>query len=237
MIKLFAVIKTGGKQYKVQTGDLLRLEKLAAHAGDKVQFNEIMLLGGDKTVVGTPLVSGAAVQADVVDQIKGVKTIKFVKRRRKHGSQRTRGHRQHLTLVRITDILASGAEKSGVKSAVGARLGAAEMEQAPAQSKPKVKNASDDKKVKKKTDTREIASKVKNDDKPKAASKKIMDDLKQLSGVGPALEKKLGGAGVTSFSQIAAWTAKDVAAIDDSLSLKGKVDKEGWVKQAKKLSK
>jgi len=54
---LFAVIKTGGKQYKVQTGDLLRLEKLAVHAGDKVQFNEIMLLGGDKTVVGTPLVS------------------------------------------------------------------------------------------------------------------------------------------------------------------------------------
>ena len=236
MIKLFAVIKTGGKQYKVQTGDLLRLEKLAAHAGDKVQFNEIMLLGGDKTVVGTPLVSGAAVQADVVDQIKGVKTIKFVKRRRKHGSQRTRGHRQHLTLVRITDILASGAEKSGVKSALGARLGAAEMEQSPAQSKPKVKNASDDKKVKKKTDTKS-ASKVKNDDKPKAASKKIVDDLKQLSGVGPALEKKLNGAGVTSFSQIAAWTAKDVAAIDDSLSLKGKVDKEGWVKQAKKLSK
>ena len=125
---MFAVIKTGGKQYKVQTGDLLRLEKLAAHAGDKVQFNEIMLLGGDKTVIGTPLVSGAAVQADVVDQIKGVKTIKFVKRRRKHGSQRTRGHRQHLTLVRITDILASGAEKSGVKSAIGARLGADEME-------------------------------------------------------------------------------------------------------------
>jgi large subunit ribosomal protein L21 len=128
MIDLFAVIKTGGKQYKVQTGDLLKLEKLAAHAGDKVQFNEIMLLGGDKTVVGTPLVEGAAVQADVIDQIKGLKTIKFVKRRRKHGSQRTRGHRQHLTLVRITDILASGGQKSGVKSAIGARLGAADME-------------------------------------------------------------------------------------------------------------
>tara|TARA_B100000674_G_scaffold8406_1_gene6488 strand:- start:240 stop:950 length:711 start_codon:yes stop_codon:yes gene_type:complete len=236
MIELFAVIKTGGKQYKVQPGDLLRLEKLAAHAGDKVQFNEIMLLGGDKPVVGTPLISGAAVQADVLDQIKGEKTIKFVKRRRKHGSQRTRGHRQHLTLVRITNILASGAEKSGVKSALGARLGAAEMEEAPAPSKPKVKNASDDKRVKKKTDTKG-ASKAKNDDQQKVASKKITDDLKQLSGVGPALEKKLNGAGITSFSEIAAWTAKDVAAIDDSLSLKGKVDKEGWVKQAKKLSK
>ena len=78
MIKLFAVIKTGGKQYKVQSGDMLKLEKLAAHAGDKIQFNEIMLLGGDKTVVGTPLVNGAAVQADVIDQIKGAKTIKSV---------------------------------------------------------------------------------------------------------------------------------------------------------------
>ncbi|GIR43692.1 MAG: hypothetical protein CM15mP54_05460 [Paracoccaceae bacterium] len=74
---MFAVIKTGGKQYKVQSGDMLKLEKLAAHAGDKIQFNEIMLLGGDKTVVGTPLVNGAAVQADVIDQIKGAKTIKF----------------------------------------------------------------------------------------------------------------------------------------------------------------
>ena len=234
MIKLFAVIKTGGKQYKVQSGDVLKLEKLAAHAGDKIQFNEIMLLGGDKTVVGTPLVNGAAVQADVIDQIKGAKTIKFVKRRRKHGSQRTRGHRQHLTLVRITDILASGAEKSGVKSAVGARLGADEMEKASLQTKPKeaAKTEKEQKKAVPKT-----SPKAKNDEKSKAAPKTKIDDLKELSGVGPALEKKLNAAGITSFSQIAAWTAKDVTAIDETLSLKGKIDKEGWVKQAKKLSK
>ena len=101
-------------------------------------------------MVGTPLVNGAAVQADVIDQIKGAKTIKFVKRRRKHGSQRTRGHRQHLTLVRITDILASGAEKSGVKSAIGARLGADEMEKAPLQTKPKAKEAAKTEKEQKK---------------------------------------------------------------------------------------
>ena len=75
---MFAVVKTGGKQYKVQTGDILRVERLAANAGDKVQFNQILMLGGDKTVVGSPLVAGAAVQADVIDQIKGEKTIKFV---------------------------------------------------------------------------------------------------------------------------------------------------------------
>lgn len=116
---MFAVLKTGGKQYKVQAGDTLRIEKLAAKAGDKVQFNEVMMIGGDTPTVGAPLVADAGVQAEVIDHIKGVKTINFVKRRRKHSSKRTKGHRQQLTLVRITDILASGADKSGVMAAVG----------------------------------------------------------------------------------------------------------------------
>ena len=117
---MFAVMKTGGKQYKVQAGDVLRVEKLAADAGETVQFNDILMLGGDKVVVGAPLVAGAAVQAEVVDQVKGDKVIHFVKRRRKHSSQRTKGHRQKLTLVRVTEILASGADASGVKAAAGA---------------------------------------------------------------------------------------------------------------------
>ena len=112
----FAVLKTGGKQYKVQAGDVLRVEKLDAVAGEKVQFNEILMV--DSTV-GVPFVAGAAVQAEVIDQIKGPKTIHFVKRRRKHSSQRTKGHRQHLTLVRVTEVLASGGDKSGVKAAIG----------------------------------------------------------------------------------------------------------------------
>ena len=117
---MFAVLKTGGKQYKVQSGDLLRVEKLAADAGETVQFNEILMLGGDVPVVGSPRVDDAAVQAEVIDQIKGPKTINFVKRRRKHSSQRTKGHRQQLTLLRVTDILSSGADASGIKAAVGA---------------------------------------------------------------------------------------------------------------------
>lgn len=116
---MFAVLKTGGKQYKVQAGDVLRVEKLAAIAGDKIQFNEILMVGGDTVTVGAPLVAGAAVQAEVIDQIKGEKTIHYVKRRRKHSSQRTKGHRQQLTLVRVTEVLASGAEKSGVMAATG----------------------------------------------------------------------------------------------------------------------
>lgn len=116
---MFAVLKTGGKQYKVQAGDVLRIEKLAANAGDKIQFNEILMVGGETVTLGAPLVAGAAVTAEVIDQIKGEKTIHYVKRRRKHSSQRTKGHRQHLTLVRVTEVLASGAGASGVMAATG----------------------------------------------------------------------------------------------------------------------
>ena len=134
---MFAVLKTGGKQYRVEAGDVLRVEKLAAEAGDTVQFNDILMVGA---TVGAPLVAGAAVQATVIDQIKAEKVISFVKRRRKHGSQRTRGHRQSLTLVRITEILEKGADKTGVKAAVGAGS-AAPVEAAPAKKTPAKKPA------------------------------------------------------------------------------------------------
>jgi large subunit ribosomal protein L21 len=125
---MFAVLKTGGKQYKVQAGDVLRVEKLDAVAGEKIQFNDILMVG---TTVGVPMVAGAAVQAEVIDQIKGEKTIHYVKRRRKHSSQRTKGHRQHLTLVRVTDVLATGADKSGVKAAIGTVAGRLAVHEAP----------------------------------------------------------------------------------------------------------
>ena len=132
---MFAVLKTGGKQYKVQAGDVLRVEKLAAIAGDKIQFNDILMVGGETLTVGVPFVAGAAVQAEVIDQIKGEKVIHFVKRRRKHSSQRTKGHRQHLTLLRVTEVLAAGADATGVMLAVGtadARRAAHNAEEAPA---------------------------------------------------------------------------------------------------------
>jgi large subunit ribosomal protein L21 len=117
---MFAVLKTGGKQYKVHAGDILRIEKLAADAGETIQFDEILMLGGDAPVVGAPLVDGAAVKAEVIDQIKGEKLIHFVKRRRKHSSKRTKGHRQKLTLIKITEILTSGATKAAPKAAAKA---------------------------------------------------------------------------------------------------------------------
>ena len=221
---MFAVLKTGGKQYKVQSGDILRVEKLAAEAGEKVQFNDILMLGGKKPVLGTPMVAGAAVQAEVVDQIKADKVINFVKRRRKHSSQRTKGHRQKLTLVKITDILSSGADASGIKAAVGAgSVPAAAPAKKPAKAKADKAPAPAAKKA---------AKPAKAEAAPAAA-----DDLKKLTGVGPALEKKLIAAGITSYAQIAAWTDADVAAIDEQLSFKGKIEREGWIDQAKELAK
>ena len=103
---MFAVFKTGGKQYKVKSGDILSVEKLAADLGDKVRFNEILALGGDNPSVGTPLVSGACIEAEILNQTKGKKVIHFVKRRRKHSSQRKKGHRQDLTILKVLDIKA-----------------------------------------------------------------------------------------------------------------------------------
>lgn len=101
---MFAVIKTGGKQYRVQPGDELRVEKLAGEAGAAVTFADVLMLGdGDDLRVGAPLIDGASVVGEVVDQVRTRKIIIFKKRRRQN-SKRRNGHRQMLTLVRITDI-------------------------------------------------------------------------------------------------------------------------------------
>lgn len=215
---MFAVMKTGGKQYKVASGDVVKVEKLAANAGDKVQFNDVLMLGGDTVTVGVPMISDAAVQAEVLDQIRGVKTINFVKRRRKHGSKRTKGHRQYLTVLRVTDILASGADKSGVMAAVGGSIPEVAVAAKPTAKKAAPKKAAEP----------AVAAK---------AETAAADDLKKLSGVGPALEKKLLAGGVTTFAQIAGWGADDIAEFDEKLSFKGRIEREGWIEQAKVLAK
>jgi large subunit ribosomal protein L21 len=114
---MFAVLKTGGKQYRVAANDILLVEKLAVDAGGTIEFDQILMLGGDEPKIGAPLVAGAVVKAEVLEQLRGPKVISFKKRRRKHSSQRKRGHRQYLTRVRITDILAGGARAATAKAA------------------------------------------------------------------------------------------------------------------------
>ena len=247
---MFAVMKTGGKQYKVQPGDMLRVERIAANAGETVQFNEVLMLGGDKPVLGAPLVDDAGVQAEVVDQIKGEKVINFVKRRRKHSSKRTKGHRQKLTLVKITEILASGAGKSKVQAAIGtgsvsaaavAAITGKTVDAAPAKpaKKAEKKAAPAKKAAEPKAEKAEKAEAPKAEKKaaPKAKAAKEGDDLTEISGVGPVIVKKLHGEGVTTFAQIAAWTDADVEAIEEKLSFKGRVGREDWIAQAKELAK
>ena len=255
---MFAVIKTGGKQYKVASGDMLRVERIAANAGDKVQFNEVLMLGGDKPVLGAPMIKDAGVQAEVVDQIKGEKVINFVKRRRKHSSKRTKGHRQKLTLVKITDILSSGAGKSGVEAAIGTGSVSAAAVAAinerytfnrgdQAEMKKRVKNGEAEEKsakpvkttkaAPKKAEAKKAEPKAEKKAAPKAKAAKGGDDLSEISGVGPVIVKKLHGEGVTTFAQIAKWTDADVEAIEEKLSFKGRVGREDWIAQAKKLAK
>ena len=211
---MFAVLKTGGKQYKVATGDVLRIEKLDALAGDKIQFNEILMIGN---TVGAPFVADAGVQAEVIDQIKGEKTINFVKRRRKHSSARKKGHRQQLTLVRIGD-------KSGVKAAVNgagfkiepAYVGAPTSKKAAAA----VERASKPKAEKKAVAPKAAAAKAEPKAKaaPKAKVKTDGDDLTQISGVGPVI-------------------VKNITSMDEKLNFKGRIDRDNWLEQAAELAK
>ncbi|MGP0093518.1 MAG: 50S ribosomal protein L21 [Xanthobacteraceae bacterium] len=108
---MFAVIKTGGKQYRVAAQDKLKIDKVDGEPGSIVRFGEVLLLGGDSVALGTPTVAGASVAAEVLEQGRHPTVIAFKKRRRKN-SRRKRGQRQEFTLVRITEILTEGRAPS-----------------------------------------------------------------------------------------------------------------------------
>lgn len=195
---MFAVIKTGGKQYKVAEGDTIVIERLAAAAGETVTFDSVLMVGaGAGVTVGAPTVAGATVTGEVAAEVRGPKLITRKKRQRQT-YRRTIGHRQDLMEVTITSINTDG--KAPAKKA------AAKKEDA-----PKAEAA--------------------------AADAPAGDNLKKLTGVGPALEKKLNSAGITTFAQIAALTEADIAKLEEELSLSGRFAKDGWVEQAKELAK
>ncbi|HEX4409380.1 MAG TPA: 50S ribosomal protein L21 [Xanthobacteraceae bacterium] len=108
---MFAVFKTGGKQYRVATEDVLKVDKIKGEPGEVVEFGEVLVVGGDAVTLGAPTVTGATVAAEVLDQARGRKIIAFKKRRRKN-SRRKIGHRQEFTLIRITEILTEGKKAS-----------------------------------------------------------------------------------------------------------------------------
>lgn len=207
---MFAVIKTGGKQYKVTADDVLRIEKIEGAAGDAVIFDSVLMVNeGSNATIGTPIVDGASVAAEIIEQMRD-KKVKVFKKKRRQNYRRTAGHRQELTVVQINEILVGGAKPSAKKAA-------------PKKAAPKAADKTDTEAPKK-----AAAAKA-------APAADIVDDIKLIGGVGPALEKKLNDAGVTSLAQIAKWSAEDVARIDEVLSFKGRIDREEWIEQAKEL--
>lgn len=210
---MFAVIKTGGKQYRVAANDVITVEKLAGEPGEVVAFEDVLMLGeGADATVGTPLVDGATVAGEVVEQTRGPKLIAFKKRRRKN-SRRKKGHRQYLTTVKITEILTGGAKPKAAKKAAKP----ADKAKAEAKSAPKAAAAD------------EVPALF---TAPEGAS----DDLKKISGVGPVLEKKLNALGITQYQQIANFSAEEIAKVDEVLNFKGRIEREDWVSQAKALA-
>ena len=225
---MYAVIKTGGKQYRVAPDDVLSVEKITGETGDIVQFNEVLLVASDKDVsLGAPLVSGASVAAEVVEQGRARKIIVFKKKRRK-GYRRTQGHRQHLTKVKITEILTGGKKPSAAKAAATPKAEPKpKAETAPAKTAPaKTAPAKAPAKTAKAAGTALFTA-------PKGA----VDDLKKISGVGPVLEKKLNSLGITQYAQIAKLTKAEIERVDEVLSFKGRIEREDWRGQAKALAK
>jgi len=177
---MFAVIKTGGKQYKVAKDDVIRVEKLDGAQGASVELRDVLMLGeADKVTVGTPKVDGAVVTAEVVAQTRGAKIIVFKKKRRQ-GYQRTHGHRQDLTVLRVTDISPDG-KKAAAKPAAKAEPKAPAKEKPAAKTTPAKDTTPAEKPVAKKVPAKKAPAKKAA---PKAAAEKKAPAKK------PAAKKK-----------------------------------------------
>lgn len=252
MTMTFAVIKTGGKQYKVAANDVLKIEKLEAEAGDVVTFDQVLMIGdGDDVTVGAPLVEGALVAGQFLSTDKE-RTVIVFKKNRRHNYRRRNGHRQLLSTVRITEILTGGkkpttkpderararaaAKAEAAQSVSSASAATPKATKAKAPAKPATeKPAAAAKPAPKSAAKVEKPAAKKPATKSEAAATDFVDDLKLIGGVGPALEKKLHDAGVTSLKQIAGWKKADIAEFDEKLDFKGRIEREDWVAQAKAL--
>ncbi len=216
---MHAVIRTGGKQYRVAAQDVIRIEKIAGAEGDAVLFDEVLAVGSE---LGAPLVSGASVAGRVLAQARAEKIIVFKKKRRKT-YRRRQGHRQAETVVRIEEILTGGRKPAAAKKKATKKSAAKapEAEAAP-DAKPEAEAP---------------AQAEAPAEAPAAAQPEgPPDDLKKLPGVGPATEKKLNALGITTYAQIAAFTAEEIERVDAALKLKGRIEQDDWPALAKELA-
>lgn len=230
---MFAVIKTGGKQYRVAANDLLKIEKVEAKVGDIVEIGNVLAHGeGENVTFGAPFVDGAMVTAEVVEQGKNRTVIVFKKRRRQN-SRRKIGHRQLLTTVRISEILLGGAKpskKAAAKPEAKVEVAAeAKAEAAPKEAKAK-KEAKAEVPAKEEVKAETAAAPLFK------APKGEPDDLTVIKGIGPVAAKDLAEQGIVTFAQLAKLTDKDVAKIDEHMPFSTDQIKD-WREQAKELAK
>ncbi|RWA68257.1 50S ribosomal protein L21 [Mesorhizobium sp.] len=234
---MFAVIKTGGKQYRVAANDLLKIEKLEAKVGEIVEIGQVLAHGeGENVTFGAPFVDGALVTAEVVEQGKNRTVIAFKKRRRQN-SRRKIGHRQLLTTVRISEILLGGAKPSKKAAAKPEARAEAKAPEAKAEAAAEAKAEAAPKEAKAKKEAKAEAPK----DEAKAAPlfkapKGEPDDLTVIKGIGPVAAKDLAEQGIVTFAQLAKLTDKDVAKIDEHMPFSADQIKD-WREQAKELAK
>jgi len=224
---MFAVIKTGGKQYKVAEGDEIVIEKLTADAGESVTFEDVLMLGDDKKVtIGEPMVAGASVVGTIAEQRKGAKVL-IMKKRQRNTYRRKKGHRQLETVVTIDSILADGKKAPAKKKAAPKKEEAAKTDAAP--------KAEAKKPAAKKDEAAKPAAKKaapKKDVAPAAA-----DDLTKMKGLGKVFAGKLEAEGITSYAQIAKMSKADIDALEEKIGAAGKFESNDWVAQAKELAK
>lgn len=221
---MFAVIKTGGKQYRVVPEDVLKIEKIAGEKGDFVELSEVLIMGDENaTNIGSPMIDGACVSAEIVEQGRDKKVIAFKKRRRQN-SRRKIGHRQHQTTIRIAEILADGkkpSKKAAAKPAEKKAPAKAEAE-APAKEKAPAKSAE-------KSEAQSSAPLFKAPDGEK-------DKLTDIKGIGPVAEGQLNEQGITTFAQIAGLSEDDIAKVDEYMPFSADQIRD-WQAQAKDKTK
>ncbi len=261
---MYAVIKTGGKQYRVAANDVIEIEKLSGKVGDWVQFSEVLMVGGAAAEIGKPLVKGASVAAEIEDQGRADKVIIFKKRRR-HNYRRKKGHRQHLTTIRITEILTGGQAPSQTAipalwdAAVGrvatprpivpnglhalSRRGgvsAAVRGKSAGQAGPDHDHDGHD----------HDHAHYDHDDhghghshKPTgtdsfrllSAPEGAPDDLGRIGGVAEKTAEVLNRHGIFHFWQVAAMSDAEAAKLENELKFPGRIKREEWREQAREL--
>lgn len=198
---MYAVVETGGKQYKVAIGDKLKVEKLMVEEGASVDLDKVLMVAdGDDVNVGAPVLD-TTVTATVISHGRA-KKIRVFKMKRRKNYRRTQGHRQYFTEIEITGIGNTVAD--------------------PAPKKPAKSKAESDTTV-----------------EPEALADTgpdgVGDNLTEINGIGPVIEEKLKGLGITTFAQIVELDQTRIDEINEQLSFKGRIEREQWVEQAQKL--